>query len=352
MTVITSGSGYTTLPWRFTWTGNRTDFGVRRTVSREANIELPFKASKVTRRTLKFTFWPRTQGPKAATVQVELLGRRDFLIDTLKRMKKYNVGSGDRRESLSNILTNPEFSSTPKRIDGASKSVAVTLTGTGLPCPPPRRVASNTNFRQDLQESYAGFASDGEPQSAFASTALGDSLVGGGLPVVVAGHQDALAITRSITDIDTADLNGVVDGQDGAPGMLLDFGGEFREIEGDGSGGADAGNDDLSTATIIGPDNASIIGFVTDLDDDSVPDEVRLNEAYGQVFVYRGTYEGGLERIGEFEVGVEPAALIVADVSNDGIKDIVVNNADSTTLSIFEGLGDGSFGPETITYLY
>ena len=43
----------------------------------------------------------------------------------------------------------------------------------------------------------------------------------------------------------------------------------------------------------------------------------------------------------QYQVGLAPAAITVADLDEDGSQDIVVTNRDSNTLSILFGNGDG-----------
>jgi hypothetical protein len=48
---------------------------------------------------------------------------------------------------------------------------------------------------------------------------------------------------------------------------------------------------------------------------------------------------------GPFPAGIPPNVVVVADVNNDGKADLIIANASSNDVTVFQGNGDGTFGP-------
>jgi len=85
--------------------------------------------------------------------------------------------------------------------------------------------------------------------------------------------------------------------------------------------------------------------LIGDLNGDSVPDLVVANYTDGTVSVFLGVGDGTFEAAGSFPTGPTPNALALGDVNGDGIPDLALTNRDGNTVSILLGNGDGSFAP-------
>jgi hypothetical protein len=68
------------------------------------------------------------------------------------------------------------------------------------------------------------------------------------------------------------------------------------------------------------------------------------------VSVLRGNGDGTFQAPVIYQVGVNPAAVVVGDFSGDGIPDIAVANAFSNSESVLQGNGDGTF-QNAVNYL-
>ncbi len=79
-----------------------------------------------------------------------------------------------------------------------------------------------------------------------------------------------------------------------------------------------------------------------DLDAVCVGGSVQFPNSYLTVLLNKGT--GVFEPAFGYEAGVEPTAIKLADMDGDANLDAVVANAHEDTVSIFPGVGDGTFG--------
>ena len=84
---------------------------------------------------------------------------------------------------------------------------------------------------------------------------------------------------------------------------------------------------------------------VADLTGDGIPDIVTANSCDNTVSVLLGNGDGTFQPPQTFPVGGRPDAVAVADLNGDGKLDIVTANARSNTVSVLLGNGDGTFQP-------
>jgi hypothetical protein len=91
---------------------------------------------------------------------------------------------------------------------------------------------------------------------------------------------------------------------------------------------------------------------VADLTGDGKPDIIAANRGgsynpYGNtVSVLLGNGDGTFQPQQTFQVGLGPSAVAVADLGGDGIPDIITANYSSNTVSVLPGNGDGTFQAE------
>lgn len=117
---------------------------------------------------------------------------------------------------------------------------------------------------------------------------------------------------------------------------------------GHGDGTFDAGAQAYATG---GSDPTSVM--VTDIDDDTLPDLVMTNGGSDNLAVLRGNGDGTFEPARTtptstpVTAGQQPVAAVADDLNGDGHLDIATLNAQSATISVFLGAGDGSLTPAT-----
>src|SRR5207249_1755671 len=90
---------------------------------------------------------------------------------------------------------------------------------------------------------------------------------------------------------------------------------------------------------------------VADVSGDGIPDLVTANYSDGTVSVLLGEGHGSFGPQQTFNVGRGPGAVVVADVTGDGIPgdgipDLVTANYSDGTVSVLRGEGHGMFGPQ------
>ncbi|MFO0954681.1 MAG: VCBS repeat-containing protein [Isosphaeraceae bacterium] len=90
---------------------------------------------------------------------------------------------------------------------------------------------------------------------------------------------------------------------------------------------------------------------VSDLTGDGKPDFVYANQGLDRVVVQYGAGGNGTDTttvLGDHSSGLlAPGAVKLADLTGDGIKDLIVANSGSNNVLVYPGLGDGQFGPAT-----
>ncbi len=84
---------------------------------------------------------------------------------------------------------------------------------------------------------------------------------------------------------------------------------------------------------------------VADLTGDGVLDLVAANARDDTLSVLLGRGDGTFEEQSVIEVGSRPSSVAVADLNGDGVPDLVVANDRDDTVSVLLGVGDGTFEP-------
>jgi hypothetical protein len=81
---------------------------------------------------------------------------------------------------------------------------------------------------------------------------------------------------------------------------------------------------------------------VADLNGDGNPDIIVVNKGQNDILVYLGLGGNRFEAPLVFSTGTDPVGLTVGDLAGNGIPDLIVANAGSNDLSIFIGAGRGT----------
>jgi hypothetical protein len=87
-------------------------------------------------------------------------------------------------------------------------------------------------------------------------------------------------------------------------------------------------------------------GAVGDFNGDGVPDLVTADVNTGDVSVFLGLGDGTFQKARNLTVGALPISVAVGDFNGDGKLDLAVANQGSNDVSILLGRGDGTFEPE------
>ncbi len=208
-----------------------------------------------------------------------------------------------------------------------------------------------------------------------------DIKVGNGPVAIVAGNFDTNSITNNFPDL------AVVNQTDGTVSILLGNGdgtftkqstdikvgngpvalavGSFDSVnngnadlavvnQGDDSVSIALGNGDGTFSVETGaipvghsPTGIAAGNFDTNNTTNNFLDLAVANGGDGTVSVLLGNGQGafGSATPGAFDTGTTPAAILSADFNDDGVSDLVVANEGSDTVSVYLGLGDGTFAP-------
>ncbi|MFI5455663.1 MAG: FG-GAP-like repeat-containing protein [Isosphaerales bacterium] len=84
---------------------------------------------------------------------------------------------------------------------------------------------------------------------------------------------------------------------------------------------------------------------VADLTGDGIPDIVTANRPDNSVSVLLGNRDGSFQTKETYATGTGPFSVAVADLTGDGIPDIVTANYEGASVSVLLGKGDGTFEP-------
>jgi hypothetical protein len=146
-----------------------------------------------------------------------------------------------------------------------------------------------------------------------------------------------------------ADLNG-----DGIPDLVVTNAGVFPNAEGTVSVLLGNGDGTFQTQQTFALGTEPISVAVADLNGDGIPD-LAVVEAYsshnpGRVSVLLGNGDGTFQTQHTYAVSSYPVSVTVADLTGDGIPDLVVANhgpyAQPGSVSVLLGKGDGTFQPQ------
>ena len=104
-----------------------------------------------------------------------------------------------------------------------------------------------------------------------------------------------------------------------------------------------AGNGTFTVSTNLGACATPNSLAITDLNGDSDPDIVAVNEDCNNISVWLGGAGATFGSRTDYGVGVLPDELAAGDLNGDGKVDVMVANQASDDLTILPGLGNGSF---------
>ncbi len=148
----------------------------------------------------------------------------------------------------------------------------------------------------------------------------------------------------SYADLAAADLN-----HDGALDIVTAGGGTGGSAISISLGNGDGTFDALTKYAVGSAPETLAIG---DLNGDTHPDVVVANYLSQTISVLLGRGDGTLDAQVTYGTGGKPRTLAIADLNRDGVADVVVASAEASSgpyyrLSVFRGLGDGTFGTPT-----
>jgi len=82
---------------------------------------------------------------------------------------------------------------------------------------------------------------------------------------------------------------------------------------------------------------------VADFNGDGIPDVVIANFDGGNVSVFLGVGDGTFAAAVDYTVGLAPNAIVAGDVDNNGFVDLVVSNSEDGSITVLINQGDGTF---------
>jgi hypothetical protein len=167
-------------------------------------------------------------------------------------------------------------------------------------------------------------------------------LLGNGDGTFHAAARRQLGEFNDVSGLAVADFNG-----DGKLDVVVSHQGDAfgsGSIVGLLLGNGDGSFQDPSIIPVAGNPFSVAVG---DLNGDGIPDIVTVNIpnpfSPGSVSALLGNGDGTFSAPVTYQVGVDPAAVIVGDFEGDGILDIAVPNSFSNSVSVLRGNGDGTF---------
>jgi hypothetical protein len=84
---------------------------------------------------------------------------------------------------------------------------------------------------------------------------------------------------------------------------------------------------------------------IADLTGNGIPDIVTANRSDNSVSVLLGNPDGSFQTKETYSTGRLPISVAIADITGDGIDDIITANYGGNTISVLAGNGDGTFQP-------
>jgi len=213
--------------------------------------------------------------------------------------------------------------------------------------------ATSATFHGQLGQTYAFYsvATDNAGNRQFVNTAQAETTVLGGpvlssqpvsQPVVVGAK---VTLTATATSSPAASVQWQVS---------TDGGKTFANIAGATAArqfSASSSNAAVNNFIVAKQENpvsssGSFPMVVADLNGDGIPDLIVANYASDTVSVFLGIGNGTFELVQTAAVGRGPEALAVADLTGDGKPDLIVANYKSNSVSILLGTGTGTFQPQ------
>jgi hypothetical protein len=143
--------------------------------------------------------------------------------------------------------------------------------------------------------------------------------------------------------VTVADLNG-----DGIPDLLVDnYAADTVWVylgEGNGEFGPPGSYSATNGSAFVGPTPVT----VADLTGDGIPDMITPNYVGANVAIRLGYGNGTFGPLLTFPAQYGAYSVSVADLNGDGKADLVVDNAVANTVSVLMGNGNGTFQPQTV----
>jgi FG-GAP-like repeat/RTX calcium-binding nonapeptide repeat (4 copies)/FG-GAP repeat len=193
-----------------------------------------------------------------------------------------------------------------------------------------------------------------------------DVLLGGNGSTTVGSNTATTSLTKnqqiSLTNPPTALTLGDING-DGVPDLVITYGYSDSVavlIQGTtGSGSTLVGTGQFIVPTVanspfqaaspvltqipVGQD--PVAAAVADLSGNGIDDIVTANRTDNTVSVLLGTGNGSFLPQQTYPVGSSPSDILITDLNHDGIPDIITTNAGSNNISVLLGNGNGTFQP-------
>lgn len=112
------------------------------------------------------------------------------------------------------------------------------------------------------------------------------------------------------------------------------------------------GSGSFETSTIVTGSSPQSVA-IGDLNGDGKPDLAVPDRLFNTVTVLLGNGDGTFRALAGFGTDSDPSSIVIVDLNRDGKPDLAVANYIAfgnylqSTLSVFLGIGDGTFGPKT-----
>jgi hypothetical protein len=157
------------------------------------------------------------------------------------------------------------------------------------------------------------------------------------------GPQTVIPVGSRPSGVVVADLSG-----DGIPDLIVNnYASETIEVI-PGDGGGTFGTPTLYPTNEDGGFTGPVTPVIADLTGDGIPDLIYPDYVARDVGVRLGNGNGTFGPLHTFRVGAGAHAVAVLDANADGIPDLAVANAVDNSVSVLLGNGDGTFQPERV----